>query len=55
MLEVVTSFPLKTEHSQPHKGKVSVQVDAPLDHINLHVRGGYIIPMEDRALTTTQR
>ena len=52
---MVLSFPWKTEHSQPHEGKVSVQVDAPIDHITLHVRGGYIIPMEDRALTTTQR
>ena len=45
----------KTQHSQPHKGKVSIQVEAPLDHKNLHVRGGSIIPMEDPALTTTQR
>ena len=55
MLEVVLSFPWKTEHLQPHKGKVSVQVDAPLDQVNLHVTGGSIIPMEDRELTTTQR
>ena len=32
-----------------------IKLEAPLDHINLHVRGGYIIPMQDPALTTTLR
>ena len=32
-----------------------VLLEAPLDHINLHVRGGYIIPMQDPTLTTTER
>ncbi|XP_077986810.1 lysosomal alpha-glucosidase-like [Glandiceps talaboti] len=31
----------------------SVVLDAPMDKINLHVRGGYIIPMQDPDLTTT--
>ena len=32
-----------------------VKLEAPLEHINLHVRGGYIIPMQDPGLTTIER
>lgn len=28
---------------------------APLDHINLHVRGGYILPWQEPALNTHLR
>ena len=31
------------------------QLAAPLDTINIHVRGGYILPMQEPALTTTLR
>ncbi|KAL3875852.1 hypothetical protein ACJMK2_033763 [Sinanodonta woodiana] len=29
-------------------------LDAPMDVINLHVRGGYVLPMQEPALTTTE-
>uniref|UniRef100_H2ZBD5 alpha-glucosidase n=1 Tax=Ciona savignyi TaxID=51511 RepID=H2ZBD5_CIOSA len=32
--------------------KAKVVLQAPLDHINLHVRGGYIIPTQSPAVTT---
>lgn len=28
---------------------------APLEHINLHVRGGYILPLQEPALNTNLR
>ncbi|XP_077970548.1 maltase-glucoamylase-like [Styela clava] len=31
-----------------------VSLDAPLDYINLHVRGGFIIPRQNSAVTTTE-
>lgn len=33
----------------------NVTLDAPLDKINLHMRGGHVIPMQEPALTTTDR
>lgn len=29
-----------------------VNLDAPLEFINLHIRGGYILPTQDPALNT---
>merc|ERR1719427_581447 len=29
-----------------------IKLDAPLEHINLHVRGGYVIPMQEPSVTT---
>lgn len=30
----------------------NVRLDAPRDHINLHIRGGYILPTQKPALNT---
>ncbi|XP_077865950.1 lysosomal alpha-glucosidase-like, partial [Saccoglossus kowalevskii] len=38
--------------SQPSKGKM-ITLDAPLDKLNLHVRGGRILPTQDPNTTTT--
>ena len=31
----------------------SVNLDSPLEKINVHVRGGYIVPTQKPAVTTT--
>ena len=31
------------------------EIDTPLDKINLHIRGGYILPTQDEALNTKIR
>ena len=36
------------------RGK-TVQLDAPLDHINLHVRGGFVLPTQEPANNTVYR
>ena len=35
--------------------KEYVSVDAPLDHIPLHIRGGYILPIQEPANNTVFR
>ena len=37
---------------QDDNGKF-VELDSPLDHIPLHIRGGYILPTQNHGLTTT--
>ena len=37
-----------------YRGTTKV-LSAPMDHINLHVRGGFIIPTQEPARTTVQR
>ncbi len=33
----------------------TTKLDAPLSKINAHIRGGYILPLQDPSVTTTQR
>lgn len=56
--EVDIYFPNCVWYDFYHGGKVNktgttITVPAPLDTINLHVRGGYVIPMQNPGLTTT--
>ena len=57
---VVGYFPTDTwydfyDGSRIQGNGTNVTLDAPMDKINLHVRGGSIIPMQDPALTTVDR
>jgi len=40
-----------TSNKSEHVGKYT-EIDTPLDKINLHIRGGYILPTQDEALNT---
>ena len=46
--------PQGAEISANRSGKYS-ELDAPLDHINLHIRGGHVIPIQGPANNTAFR
>ena len=35
------------------KGGITMSLPTPIDHIQIHVRGGYVIPMQEPGMTTT--
>ena len=34
------------------KGRETLNLQTPIDHVQIHIRGGHIIPMQEPAMTT---